>query len=458
MAEVTLEAAPRKAREQFEKGLAAFERGNLDYAMDMFELALEISPRLLHARKFLRAAAIKKSKAGKGGAMVHAVSTLSGLGGILQAQSQIKKKPEQAVKGAEALLRKDPFNMTFLNLFAQAAVGADMPEAAVLTLEIAREHYPKDLKTLELLAKLYMTVDRMHDARVAYEELARQKPNDAGFIKALKDVTALDTMQRGRWEEATSYRDVIKDTKEATLLEQQAKAVKTDRDVDALIEETLGKIQREPQNINYKRALADLYVRAERLDEALAVLRDAEAVTGGADPQIERAVSTVRVQMYDRAARDLEAAGDSAGAEAKRAEKKAFLLQDAEDRVRRYPNDLQFRYELGVLYFDDGRHTEAIQQFQQAGKNPQRRIRSLYYLALCFKQKGQFDIASQQLEKALSELHLMDDTKKDILYELGTVYEAMGDTEKAAAHLKEIYAVDIGYRDVAEKIEKHYKK
>ena len=41
MAEITLEEAPRKAREHFDKGFVAFERGNLDYAMDMFESALE---------------------------------------------------------------------------------------------------------------------------------------------------------------------------------------------------------------------------------------------------------------------------------------------------------------------------------------------------------------------------------------------------------------------------------
>jgi tetratricopeptide (TPR) repeat protein len=458
MAELSLEEAPRKAREQFEKGLASFERGNLDYAMDRFEFALELAPRLLQARKFLRAAAIKKSKAAKGGALAHAMSAIAGIGGILQVQSQTKKKPELAVKAAEALLRKDPLNPTFLNLFTQAAVAADMPEAAILTLEVAREHHPKDLKILEWLAKLYMTVDRMHDARTTYEELVRMKPNDSAFIKALKDVTALDTMQRGGWSEATSYRDVIKDTKEAVLLEQEKKAVKTDRDVDALILETIAKVEREPQNINYKRALADLYARADRLDDALAVLREAETITGGADPQIERSISSVRVQQFDRTARELEAAGDSAGAEAQRAEKEAFLLQDAEGRVRRYPNDLQFRYDLGVLYYERGRHTEAIQQFQLAHKNPQRRIRSLYYLALCFKHKGQMDIASEQLEKALSELHLMDDTKKDVLYELGVVYEARGNADKAAENFKEIYSVDIGYRDVAAKIEKYYKK
>jgi hypothetical protein len=53
---------------------------------------------------------------------------------------------------------------------------------------------------------------------------------------------------------------------------------------------------------------------------------------------------------------------------------------------------------------------------------------------------------------------LMDDMKKDIVYELGCVFEATGNIEKAVEQFKEIYSVDIGFRDVAEKIEKYYKK
>ena len=458
MAEVDMELAPRKAREHFEKGFAAFERGNLDYAMDMFEEALELSPGLLKARKFLRAAAIKKFKAAKGGAMTHMMSSLTGMPAIIQVSSQLKKKPEQAVKGAEKLLRQDPLNMSFVNLAVQAAEAADKPDVAILTREIAREHYPTDIKLLDKLAALYRQSDRMHDSRLAYEDLARLKPNDPKYIKALKDATALDTMQKGRWTDAKSYRDVIKDTKEATRLEQASKAVKTERDVDSLIDETLEKISREPQNINYKRALADLYVRANRTDEALAVLNEAHQMSGGGDPQIDRAINVVRVKQFDDAIDALRAAGDEAGLAAKEQEKKVFLMEDAEDRVRRYPNDLQFRYDLGVLYYEHDKLNEAIAQFQLAQRNPQRRIRSLYYMALCFKKKEQFDIAVEQLGKAASELQIMDETKKDILYLQGELSEAMGRMDKAAEFYKEIYGVDIGYRDVAQKIEKAYKQ
>ena len=50
----------------------------------------------------------------------------------------------------------------------------------------------------------------------------------------------------------------------------------------------------------------------------------------------------------------------------------------------------------------------------------------------------------------------MDDVKKEIIYELGDCYEKMGKKEEAINEFKLIYAEDIGYRDVADKINAYY--
>ncbi len=50
MAEVKLEDAPQGVRTYYDKGIAALERSNFDYAMDMFEAVLKIEPRLLQVR------------------------------------------------------------------------------------------------------------------------------------------------------------------------------------------------------------------------------------------------------------------------------------------------------------------------------------------------------------------------------------------------------------------------
>ena len=277
MAEVRLEDAPRKARDFFEKGFAAMERGSLDYAMDMFMLALDIEPRILHVRKYLRGAALKKAKDKNPNALTHILSSIAGLGTFMSVSGAIKKKPMEALKLAEKLMRADPLNLTFINLLGRAAVAAGMPEVAIQTLEIARDHYPKNVELLKWLGNLYIELKNTRDARLCFEEIYRLRPNDPKALKALKDSAALDTMQKGGWSDAGSYRDVIKDTKESGLLEQAAKAVKSKDDLDDLIRETKGKLQREPDNINYRRALADYLTRAARFDEALNVLTGGSA-------------------------------------------------------------------------------------------------------------------------------------------------------------------------------------
>ena len=456
MAVVALEDAPRKARELFDKGFAALERGNLGYSIDMLLAALEIEPRLIQARRFLRAAEIKKYKEGKPGP--HIIATLTNLPSLLKVFSSSKKKPAEALKAAEKLMRADPLNLTFINALSQAALAADMPEAAIQTLEIAKEHYPTNTLLLQSLGNLYLQTNQTQEAKACFEEFYRLRPNDPKALKALKDASALDTMKKGGWNEAGSFRDVMKDSKEAGLLEQESKAVKSDKDIDALINETRIKLQREPDNVNYRRALADLYARTEKFDDALQILNEAQAVSGRADPQVDRLIGSIRVRQFDAQIAQLRAAGQTSEAEAKAKEKDAFLLADATDRVRRYPNDLQFRYEMGVLLFEHEHLNEAIQEFQLSQRNPQRRTRSLYYLAMCFKAKKQYDIALEQLEKAASEIGVMDDTKKDIIYEIGIIHELMGNQDKAVQNFKEIYSVDISYRDVAAKIEKAYKK
>jgi tetratricopeptide (TPR) repeat protein len=456
MAEIDIEQAPRKAREHFDKGFAAMERGNLDYAMDMFNLALEVCPGLLKARKFLRAAQVKKYKTTPPNSFQKAMVQVKAAGKSMKAQSLLKKDPAGALKVSEEMMALDPYNSAFVHMNVQAAIGAGFPEAAILTLEVAKEGNPSDTKLLRQLAGLYQQVDRMHDARLVYEEVARLMPNDPQAIKQLKDATALDSMQKGRWAEEGDFRGKIKDSKEAILLEQQNKAVKTAKDADALIEETLKKIEADPKNINYRRALADLYLKSDQYDLALEALKAAQEMTGGADPQIDRALSNAYIRKLDFEIAQFEAAGDTEHAEAWKKERAEFMFDDARDKVERYPNDLLFRFDLGALLFERGEINEAIQQFQLAQRNPQKRIRSLYYLGLCFKKKGQNDIAIEQMQKAVSELPVMDDTKKDLLYELGSLSEQLGNKDKALAYFKEIYGVDISYRDVAAKIEKFY--
>ena len=131
-------------------------------------------------------------------------------------------------------------------------------------------------------------------------------------------------------------------------------------------------------------------------------------------------------------------------------------LESAKDFVARHPVDLDGRYRLAQLLFESGATEEAIAEYQQTQKNPKLRVSSLLGMARCFRTRGLVDLAVAQLGTAKIELSGMDDLKKEIIYELGCCYESIEKSEEAIAEFKEIYTEDIGFRDVAKKINKHY--
>lgn len=137
-------------------------------------------------------------------------------------------------------------------------------------------------------------------------------------------------------------------------------------------------------------------------------------------------------------------------------ESKLGPLESARELVERYPGDLEARFRLAELLLDSGETEPAIAQYQQSQKNPKLRVQSLLGLARCFRARELTDLAVAQLTTAKGELASLDDLKKDVIYELGVCYEVLKQPEEAIAQFKEIYTEDIGFRDVARKINDYY--
>ena len=85
--------------------------------------------------------------------------------------------------------------------------------------------------------------------------------------------------------------------------------------------------------------------------------------------------------------------------------------------------------------------------------DPRLKREALFLLARCFHEKGFMDLAREEYRKALDEHSGTDERSREILYHLGAIAEAEGDTAEARSCYAQIYAVDIGYRDVAAKME-----
>lgn len=453
--------ATQRAQMLFNKGFSAFERANLDVAIDLLSDCLKQKPDFLRARKFLRAAQVQRfRKSGGNSPLPRLLATLRGIPLFLKTSALLKSgKIEPAMIAAEKMLSLNPLNRKFGHVFAQVAERAGLVDAAALTLETLREHHPNDAELVRHMGKVYDAMERYHDAKVCYEKLLELAPHDGEALKLLKDAMARESMGAG-WEKAAgeegaSARDLVRDGEQTRMLDLKSKAVKSEDDLDQLAEETRAKIEAEPRNLNYRRSLARLLSQGKRFDEALQAIDEAREINPN-DPEMDRLYAQTKLQKFDRDIQALRAEDRHEEAEKLESEREQFAFDDLVERVERYPNDLHLRYELGMKYFDYQHYEDAIQQFQIAQRSPKDRVEALFYLGLCFKAKGQYDMAQMQLEEALKLLPTMNDQRKEVLYALGELAESTNDPEGAAERFKEIYREDIGFKDVAAKVEKVY--
>ena len=126
-----------------------------------------------------------------------------------------------------------------------------------------------------------------------------------------------------------------------------------------------------------------------------------------------------------------------------------ILIDEARKHSERKPTDLQLRFELGEHLVNAGHHREALPELQRARQNPNARLKAMNLLGKCYRELGMFDLAVNQLDEAAREILTMDAMKKEITYNLGLVYEKMGDTQNSIACMDRMY----GYRDVAQRVQ-----
>ena len=80
------------------------------------------------------------------------------------------------------------------------------------------------------------------------------------------------------------------------------------------------------------------------------------------------------------------------------------------------------------------------------------------YLGQCFAALGRYDMAARQLQNALKEKLVFDDEKKEMTYALAGIYEKMTKQNEADDLYKQIYEIDMSYKDVSAKVDASYNR
>ena len=120
--------------------------------------------------------------------------------------------------------------------------------------------------------------------------------------------------------------------------------------------------------------------------------------------------------------------------------------------------DLETHYNLGIAFREMGLLEEAIGEFQKVAKANDRGKAFRYAMQCCtllglaFMEKGQPNIAAIWYERALLTPGIDAESKLALRYDLGVAQESAGELDAALKSFSQVYAVNIDYRDVAERI------
>ena len=459
---------PESQRATWLKAISAIELRNYGYAIQLLHSLLKTHPDFLLARQLARKAAVAKSGGRRGVLGSLASTSFSSSFSSMRLQSQVKKDPVAALDAIEKLLEADPYSSQANQLLKEAALVAKMPELALFALETIVAGNSKDTKTMHELARLYMENQQPTKAGEVYAKILEISSNDLSAVKGSKDAAAAASMQRGGWDrEESTYRDLIKDKEQAVALEQQSKVYRSEDVIDSLLAELSEKYTQDPENLDTARRIAELYEEKEDLENAVIWFSYAAQLSQNTDFALVRKVSDLRIRQLDKSIASFEEfiAGNPDSPELTRyraelaeleTQRAQLLVDEARKRVERNPTDLQLRFELGEILVNLGNYKDAISELQRARQNPNVRLRAMNLLGKCYAERGMFDLAANILSTAAAELVQMDSIKKDIVYSLGLVYEKMNQGDRSVECMKQIYEVDYGYRDVADRVEGSY--
>ncbi len=451
-------------RSHWLKAVAAVEMRNFGYAISLLQGVLKHEPEFLTGRQLLRHAEVAKLKAEK--KKLFNLSTASI--GVMKAQRELKKDPKRMIELLEKVLEDEPYNRQANLALKEAAVAAGWPEIGVFALQTLLEEKPADAKLLHELARLYHGMGAPDLEVETYNRITAADPLDTDALRLGKDASARASMKTGGWTEAESYRDLIKDKELAVSLEQQNRMALTGDSLEQQISEIYARHEAEPESVDHSRKLGALYEQKEDFESAIAWFQYAADLTNGTDPGLVRKVSDLGMKQSERQIAEHEEflsrhspehesyAERAAALPEARKQRLEILIGDARKRSERNPTDLQVRVELGEHLLNAGHLREALPELQRARQNPNARLKAMNLLGRCYRELGMLDLAAKQLEEAAREILSMDSMKKEIVYNLGLVFERMGDVQKSIDCMKQIYEVDYGYRDVAARVESSY--
>lgn len=390
----------------------AVDMNNYPYAVSLLKALVKQLPGFLEGRSALRACEIKLNPSPKKGGL------FSGMKISTTKLTSSKKDAATQLSSLEDELENDPYSIPVNEALYAAAMEVDFPDLAAFALETIRQGHPTNKKMLHMLAAHYVARGLPAKAAEVFHDIVKLDPTDSLAVKSEKDCMARATMQQQNWEDAKSFKDVMKDSSETSALDKSDKKGLTRAELEERLGLLSARYAQNQQDQAVVRDIANVYEQMEDWANAYSFYNYAFSLSNN-DISLETKAAEMNELLRKSQVEEIRkrAAADPDNKELQEQlaqfskESAAQQVALCRQRVENNPTDPQTRFELGQALFDCGSYTEAIPELQRARNNPHIRIRAMLLLGKCYDAKNMHDMALRQLEEANKEMVEMNDTR-----------------------------------------------
>jgi len=436
--------AKRKRLQQcFEHASKQMAQENYDYATELFGQCVASDPaNVIYVQNYIGNLQRKYGNNKKGAGMMAQMKVRGVRGTMKKALSAANW--DEVIRQGLKVLAVNPWDVPALTSMATAAEKMGDEEPELVYLRSALDANPKDPDVNVQCGKALARRQEFDQAIACLHRAEKSRPEDEELQRMIASLAVEKTIVQGKYEDGVA--DRFRGDRRGQPEEPQR---------DLTMEERLeAAIRREPEELSHYYELAQLYINNEEYKKAEGVFARAMEASDG-DPEVRERWEDAQIRHLRQQIVQAGNRGDEETRKKLRDELVRKELEVYKNRAERYPNNLSFKYDLGIRYQMAGEWNEAIKQFQLARNDPRRRGLCLLALGQCFQQVKQFRLARSSYEAATKEIPDRDaENKKKSLYLLGRLLISLKELDGAEQVLTHLAALDFTYKDVSELLEK----
>jgi tetratricopeptide (TPR) repeat protein len=453
----TLSPAERSRLTQcFQHGTQSVAK-NIDYAIEMFSQCVvgDMANAIFLQTLF---GALRQKHGGKKAGGLSALWAASGRGGLKKLVTAGKYR--EAITQGVGTIRGNPGDYGSLLVMAEASAKLGFVDAQRVYLKGALDAAPADAEVNRRCAEFLASYGEYDQAVACWMRIANVK----GMAdEAQREIARLQVDKTISAGEGLTGRKPVAAAGSAAGTTAGPKADPAGegaaaKDRRTTLEQAIAK---NPADIEAYLELADVLERDATLEEAKKLLSKALSASGN-DLKVREHVedrqlrwTRGRLHLAEKRLAEDDSPDNRQAVERLRATLLKFEIEVYSARTARYPENVNWKYELAMRLKAAGNHAEAIKQFQDVLQDARRKGAVALELGECFQKIRQYPLALRNYQTAVESLTDRElDLRKRALYRAGVLAAGLEDLDSARKYLSTLAELDFGYRDVAERLDK----